>query len=178
MLSPLTFADISGQTSWVGVHRLTFVCKVLEMSPRPGGRGGYCIISLGSCLCGGSWICLLVWQTLRRVEECDREMERDGGWTGRVRADRHSVMNINGLSSSGFTFQAWENDVESTSPNPHRAHFYFPTHLLHCTKQTLLYCFVFFSLLCCLHCGFTKFPFQSKQLIRRQQWIFITAMSE
>lgn len=72
-------------------------------------RGGRCgITSLSSCLYRGSWICLSVglsdsppW----RAEVCDREMERDGGWTGRVRADCLSVMNINGLrvslSSSG-----------------------------------------------------------------------------
>lgn len=54
-------------------------------------------------------ICLLVCQSLPwRVEVCDREMERDGDWTGRVRADCLSVMNINGLqvslSSSGLPF--------------------------------------------------------------------------
>lgn len=47
------------------------------------------------------------------VEVCDREMERDGGWTGRARADRYSVMNINGLqvslSSSGLPF--WKQAV-------------------------------------------------------------------
>lgn len=53
-----------------------------------GGRCG--ITSLSSCLYRGSWIYLSVglsdsppW----RVEVCDREMEKDGGWTGRVRAD-------------------------------------------------------------------------------------------
>lgn len=68
------------------------------------GWGGRCgITSLSSCLYRGSWIYLSVglsdsppW----RVEVCDREMERDGGWTGRGRADCLSVMNINGLQVS------------------------------------------------------------------------------
>lgn len=98
----------------------------LAASSSHADRGGRCgITSLSSCLYRGSWICLSVglsdsppW----RVEVCDREMERDGGRTGRVRADCLSVMNINGLqvslSSSGSPLwkQTWDEDVAWTWP--------------------------------------------------------------
>lgn len=85
------------------------VCGQLAASASRTDGGGRCsITSLSSCLYRGSWIYLSVGLSdspPRRVEVCDREMERDGGWTGRVRADCLSVMNINGLrvslSSSG-----------------------------------------------------------------------------
>lgn len=108
---------------WLTV-RLLFVWSVSGQLAAPGSHadgGGRCgITSLSSCLYRGSWIYLSVglsdsppW----RVEVCDREMERDGGWTGRVRADCLSVMNINGLqvslpsSGSPLWKQAWSEDV-------------------------------------------------------------------
>lgn len=49
-------------------------------------------------------ICLLVRQTvLDGVLRCETERERDAGWTGRVRADCLSVMNINGLQVTVFS---------------------------------------------------------------------------
>lgn len=94
--------------------------QLVASSFHPDGRGRCSITSLTSCLCRGSWIYLsfglsdsLPWC----VEVCDREMERGASWTGRVRADCLSVMNINGLlvslCSSGLPFwkQAWEANV-------------------------------------------------------------------
>lgn len=70
---------------------------------------------------GGSWISLAVglsdcppWC----VEVCDKEMEKDGGWTGRVKADCLSVMNINGLQIPLLSYGSplWDGGSPSSLP--------------------------------------------------------------
>lgn len=72
-----------------GAVRIRTAGLAASTSHADGGDGRCGFTSLSSCLYGGSGIYLSVslsdsppW----RVEVCDREMERDGGWTGRVRA--------------------------------------------------------------------------------------------
>lgn len=118
----------------------------LAASTSPPNGGGRCTItSLTSCLYRGSWIYLSVGLSdspPRRAGVCDREMERDGGWTGRVRADCLSVMNINGLqvslSSSGSPLwkQAWDLRYGIDLAHPPPLPLFVITHLLHCRYGT------------------------------------------
>lgn len=137
--------------------------QLAASSSHPDGGGRCAITSLSSCLYRGSWIYLSVGLSdspPRRAEVCDREMEGDGGWTGRVRADCLSVMNINGLqvslSSSGSALwkQAWDQrcGMEVAHPPPPLPLFAL-TDFLHCTHRTNTNIQIRFFL-CCLLCDF------------------------
>lgn len=103
--------------------------------------------------------------------------DRDGGWTDRVGADRHSVMNINRLSSSGLASrkQAWDSVGKWSVPHTLYSVFYLLPHLLQCTKHTLTY----FSLLLVVCPVVFKASLQAKQLllILLVTLIFITVLS-